>query len=323
MPFFKQKAAEPSAVPSTEPSTEPSMEPDSGFDGPFDAPFGEVPDEPLEQMPSRPMRLYKQIRRDARRCLSGRWAKAAAGVLFLMGVAAVFWLGRNLLADFLGLSVKAVQWKRAVRTLALDPLQMSFDILVFLLAEFVLCPLMLGYLKFIFQMTSGEEPVLAVIFEPMQSVKSFLRSFLMILALQFLGLVMTALCCLPGAMALWTAGRMGGSSGTDALLRLALVLLGAMLVLLGVLAAMAFMTRYIPAPFILAMDEQVGVFSALSLSAKATKGERSELFAMLLSFIPLALLGVLLVPLIFLLPYEAAACGLFSRVLLDRLAREE
>lgn len=312
MPFFKPKAA---------PSPEPSAPPEGSFNGPFDAPFGEAPDEPLEQMPPRPMRLYKQIRRDARRCLFSRWAKAAAGVLFLMGIAAVFWLVRSLLADFLGLSGHFVRWSRETGTLTLDPAQLILDSIIVLLAEFILSPLLLGYLRFIYQMTSGEEPVLAVIFEPMQNMASFLRSFLLFLALQLLGLIVTALCCLPGSLTLWAVQLMGGSSGTEALLRIALCLLGTALLVLGILAELAIMTRYIAAPFILAMDEHMGVFSALSVSSKATKGERGELFAMLLSFFSLALLGILLVPLLFVLPYVAAACALFSRVLLDRLAR--
>lgn len=302
MPFFKQKAAS---------FPEPGQ--------PFDEDFADMPFEEPEQ--PRSPRLYRQIRRDARRCLFSRWAKAAAGVLFLMGIVVVFGLARSLLGGFFGTSGHAAQWNHATGTLTLDPAQMILDGAVFLLSQFILCPLMLGYLRFIYQMTSGEEPVLAVIFEPMQNAASFLRSFLLSFVLQLMGALATAVCCLPGGLVLWAVQIMDGTSGTGALLRIALLLLGILLVILGILAESAVMTRYIAAPFILAVDEKAGVFSALHLSSRATKGFRGELFAMLLSFLPLALLCVLLVPVLFVLPYMVVTCALFSRFLLDRLAK--
>lgn len=302
MSFFKQKAAS-------------YPEPDRPFDGNF-------PDMPFEESgPSRPMRLYRRIRQDARRCLFSRWAKAAAGILFLTGIIAVFWLARNLISRSLGTSGYIARWRDGAGTLTLDPAQMILDGAIFLLSQFILCPLALGYLRFIYQMTSGEEPVLAVIFEPMQNLSSFLRSFLMFFILLVIGVLVTAICCLPGGLLLWAVQVMGGSSGIAALLRIVLTLLGILLVVLGVLAESACMTRYVAAPFILAIDERSGVFSALRLSSKATKGFRGELFAMLLSFLPWMLLCLILAPLLFVVPYMAAACALFSRFLLDRLAK--
>lgn len=305
MPFFKQK------------EEEDFYEEDLSFDEEFDGLSFDEPD------PPRPPRLYRQIRQDAKRCLSSRWAKAAAGILFLAGVAVVFALARNPLGGFLGTSGHGIQWNESTHTLTFDMAQIALSGAIFLLSQLILCPLTLGYLRFIYQMTSGEEPVLATMFEPMQNWTSFLRSVLLFWILLLLGIVGTAVCCLPGGLALGAVGMTNRVSGTAALLRIALMLLGILLILLGILAGWAFMTRYIAAPFILAMDEKIGVFSALRLSSRATKGFRGELFTMLLSFFPLILLCIFLVPALFVLPYIAMTCALFSRFLLDRLAKQE
>ena len=91
----------------------------------------------------------------------------------------------------------------------------------------------------------------------------------------------------------------------------------------GVLFAGYFMVRFIPAPFFLASGEQGGVLRSAARSVRATKGFRGELFTMALSFIPCTLLLIFIAPAVFVLPYEWAAFGLFSRFLADRLSREE
>ncbi len=303
MPFWKQRTGDPS---------EP--EPYGGMPGEAEMLFG-------ESGPPAPLRLYRQIRRDARRSLFSRWAKAAAGILFLAGIFAAFQLARGLIGWFLGTSGYALSWNRSTGTLTVDSTQLMLDGAVFLLSEWILCPLIIGYLGFIYQLTSGEEPALAAIFEPMQSVRGLLRSFLFGIVMQGMGALAAAVCCLPGGLVLWSVGMLSGSSGMAALLRIALGLLGLALLILGLLLAAAVMTRFIAAPFILAYDDRSGVLAALRLSARATKGFRGELLTMVLSFLPLMLLCILLVPMLFVVPYMAASCALFSRFLLDRLAK--
>lgn len=70
------------------------------------------------EAPRRPERLYCRVKGDARRALSSRWGKGAAGVLFLAGCGTVFYLLTQIIGGELGLPARGV-WLEA-GTLRID-----------------------------------------------------------------------------------------------------------------------------------------------------------------------------------------------------------
>lgn len=268
----------------------------------------------------RPERLYRRVKWDARRALTSRWGKAAAGILFLAGCQTVFFLLGQIIGTELGLSSRPLVWEEGI--LRIDLGRMALDGLMLIPSAVLMGPLMLGYLMFIYRLTSGEEATLGEIFQPLQSFKLWVRSVGMLVLMTALGVLSMVVGLLPGGALIYFTLGLPGNTGKAAVFKIGLLLLAFVLLVAGAIGAVIFMVRFIPAPFLLAAGNG-GVFWSLSYSVRVTKGFRSELFTMVLSFVPLMLLMFFMAPVVFVLPYMLTSFGLFSRFLSDRLKRKE
>lgn len=273
-----------------------------------------------EADPPRPERLYRRVKGDARRALTSRWGKGAAGVLLLAGCCAVFYLIAQIIGGELGLSAHGVEWEGG--TLRLDLGRLALDGLLAVPAGVLLAPLSLGYLGFLYRLGAGEEAGLREIFLPLQDLKLWARSVGMALLLVLAGLLAVGVGLLPGGLLIPFTLGLPGSTGRAAVLKIGLLVLAFLLLAAGAVLAAYFMVRFIPAPYFLAAGEG-GVFRSISRAVRGTRGMRGELFTMALSFIPCLLLLVFLAPAVFVLPYMLTAFGLFSRFLSDRLKHQE
>ena len=149
------------------------------------------------EAPQRPERLYRRVKGDARRALSSRWGKGAAGVLFLAGCGTVFYLLTQIIGGELGLPARGV-WLEA-GTLRIDLGRLALDGLMLIPAGVLLSPLILGYLAFLYRLTSGEEASLREIFQPLQDLKLWARSVGMLVLLGGVSLLSAGVGLLPGA----------------------------------------------------------------------------------------------------------------------------
>ena len=271
------------------------------------------PDEPLPDGPA--PRLYRKIRRDARRSLTARWGKTAAGFLFLCGIVTLCLLLRGLILEAMGMGGSMISMRGGVLTISL-PL-MLVNLAVALVVMLLISPLGLGYLRMIYQTTAGEEPVLSVIFDPLRSVALTFRSIWAALLMLLMNTGALAVCCLPGVMSVFAARMLPGSTGGAALCRIALLMLGMVLIAVGFLLAAIWTARFFAVGFLLA-DEDLGVIEAFKISLRISRGFTGEIFMLMVSFIPAALLCILLVPAVFVIPYMTASFGLLARVLIDR-----
>ena len=149
------------------------------------------------EAPQRPERLYRRVKGDARRALSSRWGKGAAGVLFLAGCGTVFYLLTQIIGGEMGLPARGV-WLEA-GTLRIDLGRLALDGLMLIPAGVLLSPLILGYLAFLYRLTSGEEASLREIFQPLQDLKLWARSVGMLVLLGGVSLLSAGVGLLPGA----------------------------------------------------------------------------------------------------------------------------
>ncbi len=279
--------------------------------GGFSQDGGMEGEQPFEPAP----RFFRTIRQNARRSLTARWGKTAAGFLFLCGIAALCILLRSLILQALGMSGKMISLNAGVLTISL-PL-IAVNLAAALVVMLLISPLSLGYLRMIYQMTAGEEPMLSVIFDPLRSVALTLRSIWEALLMLLMNIGALSVCCMPGITAVFAARMLPGSTGSAAGCRIALLLLGILLIVIGVLLAAMWTARFFAVGFLLA-DEDLGVIEAFKISRRISRGFTAEIFGMMLSFIPAAMLCILLIPVVFVVPYMIASFGLLARVLLDR-----
>ena len=97
---------------------------------------------------------------------------------------------------------------------------------------------------------------------------------------------------------------------------------GVALLLVGVLLAAVWTSRFFAVGFLLA-DENLGVIGAFRLSFQISRGFTGEIIMLMVSFIPAGVLCILLVPAVFVGPYVTAFFALLARVLLDHSRREK
>ena len=267
-----------------------------------------------ERQPEPPPRLFRRIRRDARRSLTAQWGKTAAGLLFLCGIVVLCFMLRGLILEALGLGGRMITLESGVLTISL-PLVVINSALA-LVVLLLISPLGLGYLRLIYQMTTGEEPFLSVIFDPLRSVRMTLRSIWATLLMMLVDAVALVICCLPGLTSMVAARILPETTGKSAVCRIALLLLGVVLLVVGVLLAAILTARFFAVGFLLA-DENLGVIEAFRLSFKISRGFTGEIVMLMVSFIPAGVLCILLIPAVFVVPYVTASFALLARVLLD------
>ena len=259
--------------------------------------------------------FYRVVRKDAARCLFRRWGKAAAGFLFLTGIWMLCSLLRTLIRQ--AASVTGAPFALEGRTLVVNLPRIFVDGGLIFASAILFSPLVLGYIRFIYQLTTGREAPLMMIFDSLRSMRTLLWSMGSVITMWLGSMVILTVCLLPGALTLFSAGTFPGSDGKKAALRIAMLLLGGVLLIIGLLFAIALLVRFIAVPFILT-DEHTGIFQAAALSWRATRREADGVFSLVISFLPLFLLCILLIPAIFVIPYFIASSGLYARVLLDR-----
>ena len=191
------------------------------------------------EAPQRPERLYRRVKGDVRRALSSRWGKGAAGVLFLAGCGTVFYLLTQIISGEMGLPARGV-WLEA-GTLRIDLGRLALDGLMLIPAGVLLSPLILGYLAFLYRLTSGEEASLREIFQPLQDLNLWARSVGMLVLLGGVSLLSAGVGLLPGAGLIYFTLGLPGSTGRAAILKIALLALAFLLLAAGVLFAGYFM----------------------------------------------------------------------------------
>ncbi len=278
--------------------------------------FSEVRREPPRMKKAQP--FYRTVCRDAARCLERKWGKTSAGFLFLTGIWILCSLLRMMIRQTADITGKAFILEG--RTLIINLPRICVDGGLILTSALLFSPLLMGYIRFIYQLTIGREAPLMMIFDSLRSVRTLLKSIGSVIAMIAGTVFILALCLLPGGGTLFAAVTFSGAGEKKAALCLTLLLLGGILVLIGMLFAVAILGRFIAVPFILS-DEKTGIFSAVALSWRITGQDAGNIFSMFFFFLPLFLSCILLIPAVFVIPYFITSAGLYSRVLLDREIR--
>ena len=263
---------------------------------------------------------HKAIYRDAARSLERRWGKAAAGFLFLIAIWVLCWLLRTLIRE--AASITGAPISLEGQTMLINLPRIIIDMGMLFVSIVLFSPLLLGYIRFLYQLTTGREAPLMMIFDELRSVRTLLKSMWSVVMMSFWTLVVIGCCLLPGGLACLAAGTLTNINGKNQALFLALVMLAVVLIILGTGFIAALLGRFMAVPFILT-DERTGFFTAVSRSWRITGEDSSGTFLFVLSFFPICLLCVLLIPAVFVVPYFIASTGLYTRILIDKEIRRK
>lgn len=264
------------------------------------------------------MELHRVIRKDARRLLSTVWGRSLAALLILLGVyLLIMTVESALLFTFSGEDVFSFS--------VLDPRTASTETLVItggavFVSLLTLPALALGYERLHLSFAMGKAEGLEPLFLFFSSVKKLLASAVFSIALTLRMGVCFALALTPGVLLasfLWF--YMPVTSRTLQMLQIGACLLCVLLLLLCLSLALIFTRRWFLAPYYFALGENV--HRSFALSVRATKGLHTKLMRFSLSFFGWAVLSLLILPMLWCVPYYSAAKALYAEYLMEHFER--
>lgn len=266
----------------------------------------------------RTVHLNTLIRRETLRCLRGRWGKAVAGTLFLAGLWLLIVLLEQLCLTGLTLVEPAVL-KIPLLEVSVSPAQAVLSGFFALVSFLVLAPLKMGLKKWYYRLSAGPTPDLRMIFDYLSSFRLYGKAI-------WLQIVIGVRVAFFGALlsliptGLWIAQRIVRSFSTpvSAVGQAALLLLMVLTSVLSGLLLISFSLRYFLAVYCMAADESLSVRQAVRQSVQAMKGKKGQVLTLMLSWLPLLIPCLLLVPALFVLPSCSCALAINARYLLGR-----
>ncbi len=263
------------------------------------------------------MELFRIIKKDAKaamRFCGGRTLACIFTVLLAYLVINlteslllfVFYGGGDLL-DFYSLSATA-------------PLALIITAICSLLYFSVIPALCLGSKKLLCAFANGEDESLSIMFDTFSSFKSFVGSAVFGI-MQFLRHCLTfAFCLVPGSALIYVAVKYTplGSATLD-ILKIAACCVGIGLLLLCSALGLIFVQRWSLAPYYRAKGEKI--HRSFALSVKTTKGLCTNIIAFKFSFLGWGILSLLVLPLLWTLPYYLLSKAIYAKYLMERYER--
>ncbi len=261
------------------------------------------------------MELHRIIKSDARRALRRYWAKSVVAALTLFSAYIAIALAESvLLFVFSGEESLSTDFLSLGRTSTETLVITGISALVFCL---LMPALIVGYKKLHLAFANGGEIAVATLFDSFSSLREFFRAIAFALLLTIRRSLVFAAALVPGGALIYAAYRfIEPQSRTVYMLELCAYCVGGILILLCLALALIFSQRWFAVPYYLA--EGTGVHKAFVLSVKATKGFCPEIIRFKISYFGWGLLSVLILPLLWSLPYYSTANAIYAKYLMER-----
>lgn len=263
------------------------------------------------------MTLRRKIKENGKKCLYNNWGKAISIVLLGTAIYLLFAVIETILSFLVGLggAQAGLGWYlpgTSVLSLILTGIMAVGFLLIY-------APLRVGIAGWYWSISGGRSEDILTVFAPFSSGKMFGRSLLLALGLMVRQLVVGVLYLMIPSAALgasiWCI-QSGSFEGSLFVGTMGLVL-GGVLFLVAVGFYLLFCQRYFLAQYYL-LDGETTVHQAIKKSVQATAGHRDALFVFQLSFLGWMALGVLLLPLLYVVPYYEMSRLLYARFLMEQ-----
>ena len=263
------------------------------------------------------------VNRQAVRCLRGRWGKGVAGSLFIMGMWMLIFLLEQLCLTALSLLEEPLL-EMPLLGIFLTPAQAVASGVFSLISLLVLVPLLAGFTRWFYLLSSGPTPDLRTIFDFLASPRLYGKAVWLWFSTSLRVLIFGGLLSLP-TLAVWLGQRYLAvfSSPAAAIGRAALLFLLLVLAVLSLILTAAFGLRYFLAPYYLASGDQVTVREAVRSSVQKMKGHKGQVLTLMVGWLPLWLSCLLLAPLPFVMPYCGCALAINARYLMEQPAEAD
>lgn len=263
------------------------------------------------------MTLRRQIKQNGKKCLYNNWGKAISIVLLGAAIYLLFTVVETILSFLVGLGGAQIGWGwylpgTSVLSLVLTGIMAVGFLLIY-------APLQIGIAGWYWSISSGRSEDILAVFAPFSSGKLFFRSLLLSLGLMvrklFFGILYLIVPSAALAASIWCL-RFGQFEGALFVGTMGVVL-GGVLFLVAAAFYLLFCQRYFLARYYL-LDGETTAHQAVKKSVQATAGHRDQLFVFQLSYLGWMALGVLLLPLLYVVPYYEMSQLLYARFLMEQ-----
>lgn len=260
------------------------------------------------------MSLRKQVKQNAKKCLCNNWGKAISIVLLSTAIYLLFTIIEMIANLLLRLPAFASQQ-------SLSGAWMVSYLITLLMAvgSFILIiPLRLGITNWYLNLSNGESDDILGIFSFFAKRKMFLRSLWLAIQIGVRVLLYSILYLIvPTAGVLFSIRVLNSSlTGSAFIGSMTLVFSAALFVLLFCFLLLR-VQRYFLARYYL-LDQQTPVRKAIRASIHATRGIRDEILLFKLSFLPLGISLVFILPVLYVSPYYSMCSMLYARFLIEQ-----
>ena len=273
------------------------------------------------------MSIRQTIKKNSLGSLKHHWGRAIGILLFLISINVLFLLLEQFFCYLLSLNV--IEEPALVVDLFHGRIQITSSMAIvtaaFAIVSFVLTtPLMFGMTKWYFHQVGGERPALQTLFTYFYSVRDLFRSIALRIMIAVRTVLWGMLFAIPSGLIFWAIQMVGQwKSDYSLLLSTALLLLEGVVTLIMALLWFCWIQRYFLVDYLFVSEAEMGLHAMIKKSVRIMKKSRVQTAVLYGSFLPWILLSVLVVPLLFVLPYLFSSTAINARVLLERDAREQ
>ncbi|WP_312640926.1 DUF975 family protein [Hydrogenoanaerobacterium sp.] len=271
------------------------------------------------------MKLRKQIKQNARRALGGNWGKAICILLIGMSIFVIFSLLQGLTSLLLDipdfhdtLKTPGFYFDDVVNVSLLSLLIASIFTVLSLIVN---SPLTFGVKQWYYRLVGGESEDVVSIFSFFSFARLFFKAIwhdINLIVRRLLWAIPFAV--VPGAIAGIAVLLLYNTQPSD-LMHLGgimLLMLGLLLAVIAQIFFFIFSNRYFLSSYLIVEDPEIGVRKAIKTSIRSMKGHKSEIFVLQLSFVPWGLLSLLVLPLLYVVPYYNSSSALYAKYLIER-----
>lgn len=265
------------------------------------------------------------IRRNTRDMLRQNWGKAVALTVTLLAASLMGALLESAIGaatGVYGLSRTLFSARYPLRELFPWRLLGSLGLTagIGLLELCLLGPLILGVSEWFFGLSYGYmDGEMGVVFRHFRTPRHFARGVWLAFQTALRSLFYTAVLLLPGGGLIFLSGLFtrGNPSSLDRIMAIMGMAIGACLLFLGGVTAWILTRRYVLAPYFIALDDSLSARRALKKSVQTTRGFKTGLAWFQFSFAGWWLLGILVLPLFYVIPYYWGSTALYARTVME------
>lgn len=271
------------------------------------------------------MTINTHIKRNAKKALQGQWSKGiAAGMIIWVGIVLLGLIEYTVFEILSSEEYKTIFSRyslvqRWIEHGNYDTVMHLITIgIVFLLAVFFVTPLIFGYAKWSYSIASGKDSPMSLLFYYFTGIKKYFKTIGIIFSLSIRIAGYTLFSFLPSAFVYSISifySRLNTYSQYIYMVIIGFIWLA---LLMGISFGIYSVLKYVLVLYLHVEDPSLNGFQLIRLSSSLMKGQRRSAFFLAASFLPWLISCILIIPIIFVVPYFSVVYAIYAKYMIER-----